>query len=476
MWVDKYKPVSIRDLVGNGRQIQKLEEFLQTWEFGQEMKAVLLSGPPGIGKTSSAHVVCRASGYDIVELNASDVRSQKIVHEKLCDAVHNKSIIASWSRAKTEPRGKLVLIMDEVDGMSSGDRGGMAELLNLIKDTKIPIICICNDAGSQKLRTLKSKCLHLVFAPPTGIQLAPRVQQICKLEGLSVDRQTVLKVAEVSRGDVRQILHLLQSWLRSPGAMLLNTEKDISLGPLEVVPRFFQEPNKNNKNWVDERTEFFFADYSFMPLFIFDQYLNVTPNIQDELQVLEAFSEAADSISEAQVIDHHIRETQDYNMLTEEAVLSCIKPSYLVRGRIGRPVFFPSWLGKNSSQTKNTHLLSELRSHMSSTISASHTALACDYIAPLRSAITRPLVCKGNDGINDIISTMEHYNLTKEDRETVMELCNFGSFDPKSITTKLKSAFTRAFNKHKPSGKCRKTTTEEKDQNNNEDEDAFIKT
>jgi len=53
--------------------------------------------------------------------------------------------------------------MDEVDGMSSGDRGGVAELIALIKKTQVPIICICNDASSPKIRSLFQYCLSLPF-------------------------------------------------------------------------------------------------------------------------------------------------------------------------------------------------------------------------------------------------------------------------------------------------------------------------
>src|SRR4051812_4202043 len=53
--------------------------------------------------------------------------------------------------------------MDEVDGMSSGDRGGMAELITLIKKTQVPILCLCNDASHQKIRSLITYCLHIPF-------------------------------------------------------------------------------------------------------------------------------------------------------------------------------------------------------------------------------------------------------------------------------------------------------------------------
>lgn len=66
---------------------------------------------------------------------------------------------------------KAVLIMDEVDGMSAGDRGGVADLIASIKISKIPIVCICNDRYSQKLKSLVNYCLMLNFRKPTKQQV-----------------------------------------------------------------------------------------------------------------------------------------------------------------------------------------------------------------------------------------------------------------------------------------------------------------
>lgn len=70
-------------------------------------------------------------------------------------------------------RRKAVLIMDEVDGMSGGDRGGVADLILSIKSSHIPIICICNDKYSQKLKSLINYCLPLPFRKPTKQQVLP---------------------------------------------------------------------------------------------------------------------------------------------------------------------------------------------------------------------------------------------------------------------------------------------------------------
>ena len=73
--------------------------------------------------------------------------------------------------------------MDEVDGMSFGDRGGIASIIKMIKNTKVPIICICNDRYSAKIRTLANHCLDIKFHKPNKLQIAKMLKQILVSEG-----------------------------------------------------------------------------------------------------------------------------------------------------------------------------------------------------------------------------------------------------------------------------------------------------
>jgi replication factor C subunit 1 len=124
LWVDRYKPRSFADLVGNQRELQALDGWLRDWESvhlhphaakpagagaggagassaaapkapatkaasltGARATAALLSGPPGIGKTTTAMLLAARHGYDVMELNASDTRSKKALDEELTGAV-----------------------------------------------------------------------------------------------------------------------------------------------------------------------------------------------------------------------------------------------------------------------------------------------------------------------------------------------------------------------------------------------------
>lgn len=107
---------------------------------------------------------------------------------------------------------RQVLIMDEVDGMSAGDRGGMAELILLIKKTKIPIICICNDRASPKVRSLANYCLDLRFRRPDARQVLPRIMAIAEKEGLSIQPNALEELVTSTHADIRQILNLLSTY------------------------------------------------------------------------------------------------------------------------------------------------------------------------------------------------------------------------------------------------------------------------
>ncbi|RVW36293.1 Replication factor C subunit 1 [Vitis vinifera] len=192
-WTEKYKPRFQMISLGISPLVKQLHEWLAHWneQFlhtgtkgkGKKQndsgakKAVLLSGTPGIGKTTSAKLVSQMLGFQAIEVNASDNRGKadaKIYKgiggsnaNSIKELVSNEALGANMDRSK---HPKTVLIMDEVDGMSAGDRGGVADLIASIKISKIPIICICNDRYSQKLKSLVNYCLLLSFRKPTKQQ------------------------------------------------------------------------------------------------------------------------------------------------------------------------------------------------------------------------------------------------------------------------------------------------------------------
>ena len=242
MWVDRYKPASVEDLVGNKALIGRLVAWLKDWEAihikktkpkpafdartgtNPGARAVLLSGPPGIGKSTAALLVARAVGYQVQEMNASDTRSKRSLKETLAEVVGNRAITffarvpggGSAAPGGGATTARQVVIMDEVDGMSSGDRGGNAELIRIIKTTRRPIICICNDRQKSSVRSLANSCLDLKFSRPNKQQVAKRLALIAAEQGLAAEPNALEYLVETSGNDIRQTVHMLQMWANSP--------------------------------------------------------------------------------------------------------------------------------------------------------------------------------------------------------------------------------------------------------------------
>ena len=133
MWSEKYRPQKVKEMVGNEEARITFLEWLVNWKNGS--KPVLLAGPPGVGKTTLVKAAVKELGYDMVELNASDVRTKENLQSIIPPLLNNASVLGK----------KTLLFLDEVDGISGrGDRGGFAALVSLLKEPNVPIVMAAN--------------------------------------------------------------------------------------------------------------------------------------------------------------------------------------------------------------------------------------------------------------------------------------------------------------------------------------------
>jgi replication factor C subunit 1 len=126
LWTEKYKPTEIKDIVGNKEMVRRINEWLEQWQqnysrgfenSGENISdygAILISGPPGIGKTTTASVVAKTNGYEPLEFNASDVRSKKILEESITEMMDNRTMTEFFQpNAKDGAAGKKVGVFGE---------------------------------------------------------------------------------------------------------------------------------------------------------------------------------------------------------------------------------------------------------------------------------------------------------------------------------------------------------------------------
>ena len=180
--------------------------------------------------------------------------------------------------------------MDEVDGMAGNeDRGGMGELIQLIKKSKIPVICMCNDRNSPKIRNLANYCFDLRFQKPRAEQIKAAMMSICFKEKIKIAPDALTQLIIGCNQDIRQVLHHLTMIKAgsSEGQEKMNENQakieankaqktSIKMGPWDVCRKVFTATEQKGMSLID-KSSLFFHDYSIGPLFNQENYLVVTP-------------------------------------------------------------------------------------------------------------------------------------------------------------------------------------------------------
>ena len=199
MWSEKHRPQIISDMVGNEESRAAVMEWFVKWKKGT--KPLLLVGPPGIGKTTMAYLVAKQFGYDMIGLNASDVRSKSRINEILTPVLGNVSVL-----------GTPMIFVDEVDGIHGrGDYGGAAALVDILKEPTVPIVLAANDDSLDKMKSIKKvvKTIHFKRIPPRLLRVY--LENILKKESAKLSPGSLIKVIDRSRGDIRSMINLTQS-------------------------------------------------------------------------------------------------------------------------------------------------------------------------------------------------------------------------------------------------------------------------
>ena len=199
MWSEKYRPNNFTDLIGNEESRKLFVEWFTNWKRGT--KPILLVGPPGIGKTTLANIAAKQFGYDLISINASDVRNKRNINEILTPVLGNQTVL-----------GTPMIFIDEVDGVHGrADYGGGEAIIQILKEPTVPIVLAANTDTSDKMKSIKKvvKTINLKTLSPKLLRLY--LNKILQLEGVKVDSDTLAKLVIESRGDIRSLINFTQA-------------------------------------------------------------------------------------------------------------------------------------------------------------------------------------------------------------------------------------------------------------------------
>ncbi len=202
-WVERYRPTTRSELVGNPERIDAFLDWILSWKNGiPKKRAALLVGPPGTGKTSSVGAIAKDLNYEIVEFNASDKRNKENIETFVSRSAFQQTLDGS-------PR---IILLDEVDGLSgTSDRGGIGAILKIIDQSAHPIVMTANDPSNPRLKDLVKKCFLVEFSSLDKDSIMRVLLRLSQENGNIISDDIIETIAGKSGGDLRAAISDLES-------------------------------------------------------------------------------------------------------------------------------------------------------------------------------------------------------------------------------------------------------------------------
>jgi replication factor C large subunit len=305
-WAEIFRPKTLKEVADNEKALSQLLDWLRSWDRGTpEKRAALLYGPPGVGKTSAVEAAAGDLGYDLLELNASDIRTGKRI-DALVGRVRGQEVTVLGRRR--------MILFDELEGLSEReDSGGVQAILSITRETRIPIVLIATSAyegWEQKFRQLREASVVIEFRPIPFIQVVERLRKIAGTMGIAVEEEALERIAEASGGDLRSAINDLEALARgrthvSASDTSILVERDRDLSTSQALNRIFSAGSLTEAREALASASLPYEDlidwiYENMPYFLDDPV-----DLSDGLEAL----------SKADMYEGRTKRLQDYRLL-----------------------------------------------------------------------------------------------------------------------------------------------------------------
>lgn len=302
-FAEKYRANLYSELIRQEAAVREVKIFLK--EFPRK-KALVLHGPAGTGKTSLALAAARENNLEILELNSSDLRNRKKLEEILKPAAQQMSLFK---------KGKIIL-MDEVDGVTGTDRGGIPELVRVMNMTKFPIIMTCNDVWQSKLSPVRRKAKLVEMKPLSTLTITEILREINEKEKLGKEPSFLTQIAIKSQGDVRAALNDLQSYSSKESIFVDKDEKrNVEENIFNILRKLFKERSD------------FLRLFDSTNLSLDEIFLWIEGNIPKEYKN-EALAKAYYALGEADRFRGRIYKNQSWRFLVYQNIFQSAGVSY----------------------------------------------------------------------------------------------------------------------------------------------------
>lgn len=288
--VEKYRPKKLNEIKGQDKPISDFKKLVKNYKKG---KAIIIYGGHGTGKTSSVHALANDLDLEILEISSSDLRNKEGMEKSVLNAIKQKSLFG---------KDKIILI-DDVDGFGTSDRGGLGIIPEIINESIFPIVLTARDPWERKISKIRMKSNLIGFRSLRYVTIFNFLNGICLKENLKLNEDILMDIAKKNEGDLRGAINDLQAYSEDLGI------RERSIDIFSVMKKIFKNRDENVEDVLNEMN------------ISFDDYLLwIDENIGREYKG-EELKKAYERLSRADVFRGRIIRWQYYRYLVYQMFL-----------------------------------------------------------------------------------------------------------------------------------------------------------
>lgn len=425
LWINKYKPDNLSQIIGNKNQIKKIIDWLKNVDTLKSM-SLIVSGNHGIGKSLTLKYILEENGYLVKVILPNEIKLYRNDGD-FTDFFNYKNSIKNKIKFSSDHNNKkLALIFDETESITlTSEKKFITEIFKMNNKKKLfPLIFISNNQHSKLLNDLKKNCLEVRFIPPTNFELKNLICKVLNQEKIKVESNKIIDLLiDFSQSDIRKLINILQELSFHYSNKIigendfskyiqLSKQKNNELGLFETTLEIIN----NNKSY-DEINQYYENEKVLLPLMIHENYpkrvLNKSKLSTENL--LKQINKICDSISIGDNIETSIYTDQNWFLQKIHCYFSCINSSYWINHSNNKEIKlenikFSSDLNKTSLKNinkKNINNLSKLLPNKSLQ-EILYINKICNHLA-------------NNNRIQEIVDILKNYNVNFTIKD--IELC-----------------------------------------------------
>ena len=240
-WTEKYRPASLSGIIGNDLAIKSLKRWAESWRQGvPKLKAIVLRGEPGTGKTSAALALANDMGWDLIEMNASDHRNAASIKNVAGLGAVNQTFALDGQFMSSSAGKRKLIVIDEADNLfGREDYGGAKAIVDTIKEAGQPLLLIVNDYYelSRKAPAIKTMAQAVFFNRLSDGEIITMLKSIADKESIGAPESLLNRIAENAEGDARAAVNDLQ--------MMVEGRTDLEMDHLSALGKRNQQKELN---------------------------------------------------------------------------------------------------------------------------------------------------------------------------------------------------------------------------------------